>query len=782
LGTRVHILAKELGITSKELIAKCQQKGIVRITKHMNALSEGEARMLREEVARAREIATRKPKPAAAGPTPAARKPERPRPATRPKPPPRPASSAPESKPASKSRERPGRKQTQRRRKGRETAKETEERAARHAKPRTDPKRGGMVFTDFTAGGTYSNMADAGVDYQRRTRRPRPYGRRRRQMSSRPAPVIEVPPEERKATLSFPVTVRDLSAAIGAKAGDIIRQLMENDVVATINHPIANDMVEMIALEFGWEVTIKEQENIEEEVERAATAESEEQLEPRIPVVTMLGHVDHGKTSLLDRIRETHVAESETAGITQHVGAYHVDTPGGKTITFLDTPGHEAFTAMRARGANCTDIVILVVAADDGVMPQTEEAISHAHAAEVPIVVALNKMDLPGADPARVKPQLGASGIELEEWGGDVPCVEVSATTGQGIAELLEMTLLVAELKEFKANPNKAATGAVLEAHLMGGRGPVATVLVREGTLHIGDVILCGATFGRVRSMQDDRGKPIESAGPSVPLQISGLGGVPEAGDQMLVLEDLQRARDVAQLREHRARVASLIERSHVTLENLFGRIEEGKVAEVRVILKADVMGSLEPIREKLNALSTDEVKIRLLHTAVGAVNESDVLLADASDAIIIGYRVLADARVRKIAEEKNVDLRFYQVIFQPVNDMKAALSGLLKPERRETVLGHATVVKVFRHSKLGNIAGCQVTDGLIANDAHVRIARDGIVIQDDAELASLRRVRNDVRQVPAGTECGIRTTGFDDFKEGDVFEAYRVEEIARTL
>ncbi len=641
-----------------------------------------------------------------------------------------------------------------------------------------------MVFTDFTAGGTYSHtMAGTGVSYQRRARRPRPFGRRKRYRTTTGAtPAVEIPPEDRKAQLSFPVTVRDLSAAIGVKVSDIIAQLMANDITATINHPLPNDMVQMIALEHGWEVTIQEREGIEEEVERAAMAESQEQLEPRIPVVAMLGHVDHGKTSLLDRIRQTNVAASETSGITQHIGAYDVETTGGKKVTFLDTPGHEAFTAMRARGANCTDVVVLVVAADDGVMPQTEEAISHAHAAEVPIVVALNKMDLPGADPQRVKPQLSAAGLELEEWGGDVPCVEVSAETGAGINELLEMTLLVAELKDLKANPHKSAAGVVLEGHLMPGRGAVATVLVREGTLRVGDVLLCGATYGKVRSMHDDRSRPADSAGPSMPVQISGLGGVPEASDPMIVVEDLQKAREVAQIRSQRARVASLIERSHVTLENLFGKIEEGKVAEVCVVLKADVMGSLEPLKEKLNNLSTDEVKIRLLHTGVGAVNESDVLLADASDAIIIGYRVVAEARARALAEEKKVDLRFYQVIFQPVDDMRAALSGLLEPERRETVIGHATVIKVFKHSRVGNIAGCQVADGVIANDAHVRIARDGIVIVDNARIASLRRVKDDVREVNAGTDCGIKIADYDDVKEDDVIEAYRIEEIARTL
>jgi len=792
LGTRVHTLAKELGISSKELIAKCQDKGLVRITKHMNTLSDGEARMLREELAARPAPAPSKARPAAperkprpARPAPSAGRPTGPRaPAGRAPAPARDAEARPtRPKPAARVR---GRKGARRKQKERERRDETPE----PRKPRKPPvaagdkEEPGMVFTDFTAGGTYSHaMAGTGVSYQRRARRPRPYGRRKRyRTTARARPAVEIPPEERKAELPFPVTVRDLSAAIGVKVSEIIAHLMANNITATINHPLPNDMVQMIALEHGWEVTIKERESIEEEVERAATAESQERLEPRIPVVTMLRHVDHGKTSLLDRIRQTDVAASETSGITQHIGAYYVDTPGGKKVTFLDTPGHEAFTAMRARGANCTDVVVLVVAADDGVMPQTEEAISHARAADVPIVVALNKMDLPGADPQRVKPQLGAAGLELEEWGGDVPCVEVSAETGHGIDDLLEMTLLVAELKDLKANPHKAATGVVLEGHLMPGRGAVATVLVRDGTLRVGDVLLCGATYGRVRSMHDDRSRATDSAGPSMPVQISGLTGVPEASDPMIVVDDLQKAREVARIRSQRARMASLIERSHITLENLFGKIEEGKIAEVRVVLKADVMGSLEPLKEKLNDLSTDEVRIRLLHAGVGAVNESDVLLADASDAVIIAYRVVAEARARALAEEKKVDLRFYQVIFQPVDDMRAALSGLLEPERRETVIGHATVVKVFRHSRIGNIAGCQVTDGVVANDANVRVARDGIVILDNARIASLRRVKDDVRQVNAGTDCGIKIADYDDIKEDDVIEVYRVEEIARTL
>ena len=714
-----------------------------------------------------------------------------------PRPKPKPASSsrpAPASRPAAKAkdkdRDKPetrkpaGRKGSRRTTKGRGKTKTDEKPKNTLAKSKTDKDAasGGMVFTDFTAGGTYSNaVAGTNVDYQRRARRPRPYGRRRRQGGARKA-VVEVPLEDRHAELTFPVTVRDLSAAIGIKVNDIIRQLMMNGVAATINQPIANDMVQMIALEHSWEITVKEQTDVEEKIELAATAESQEHLEARIPVVTMLGHVDHGKTSLLDRIRQANVAASESGGITQHIGAHHVTTAGGKEVTFLDTPGHEAFTAMRARGAHCTDVVVLVVAADDGVMPQTQEAISHAKAAEVPIVIALNKIDLPGADAERIKPQFVQYGLELEEWGGDTPLVPVSAETGEGIDDLLEMILLVAELRELKANSQKAATGVVLEANLTAGRGAVATVLVREGTLHVGDIVLCGATFGKVRSMLDDHGKSIEAAGPSIPVQISGLNGVPEASDPMLSVDDLQKAREVAELREHRARAASLIERSHVTLENLFGKIAEGETGEVRIVLKVDVMGSLEALKEKLNGLSTDEVKIKFIHTGVGAVNESDVLLADASDAIVIGFRVVADGRTRRIAEDNKVDLRFYQVIFQPVDDMRAALSGLLKPEIREVVTGHAEVKQVFKISKLGNVAGCQVIDGTIEKTSRIRVSRDGVVVYDNGAIETLRRLKDDARQVQVGVECGIRLAAFNDVKGGDVLEAYRIEEIARTL
>ncbi len=780
MGTRVHTLSKELGVSSKDLIALCQSKGLVRITKHMNSLSDGEVRMLREHFERAKKPASAATKPAAPAKKPPAARPRKPSSSPRrerPGPVTRPQRDAADKKP-----EKPTRGD-RRRGRGRDKAKAADrtKKASTKPKPKAEKDAEGMTFTDFTVGGQYSGAAaGVGADYQRRIRRPRPYGKRRRG-GARRAPV-EVPPEDRHAELPFPVTVRDLSAAIGMKVNDIIRELMANGVVATVNQPISNDMVQMIALEFGWEVTVKEHTDVEEQVELAATADSEEGLEHRIPVVTFLGHVDHGKTSLLDRIREASVAESESGGITQHIGAYHVTTGEGKEITFLDTPGHEAFTAMRARGAHCTDVVVLVVAADDGVMPQTEEAISHARAAEVPIVIALNKTDLPAADPERVKPQFGQHGLELEEWGGDVPCVEVSAATGDGIDHLLEMILLVAELRELRANPNKAATGVVLEANLTEGRGAVATVLVREGTLHVGDVLLCGATFGKVRSILDDHRRPLEAAGPSIPVQISGLNGVPEASDPMLAIDDLQKAREVAELRERRARTASLLERSHVTLENLFGKIAEGEAGEVRVILKVDVMGSLEALREKLDKLSTDEVKIKFIHTGVGGVNESDVLLADASDAIIIGYRVVADVRARRLADDNKVDMRFYQVIYQPVDDMTQALTGLLKPETREVVTGHAEIKQIFKVSRLGNVAGCQVTDGVIENTSRIRVSRDGIVIHDDGKIESLRRLKDDVRQAQAGTECGIRVAKFDDVKDGDVLEAYRIDEIARTL
>lgn len=600
-----------------------------------------------------------------------------------------------------------------------------------------------------------------------------------RPASSRPRPVQK----DRKIVLQPPMSIKDISYETGIKAGDIIRKLLENNVVATINEVIDPESASTICTELGFEVEVRKARDVEDSFQELIGDEEGEQpgeLVPRAPVVTLLGHVDHGKTSLLDSIRRTNVAEHESGGITQHIGAHQV-AAGERFVTFLDTPGHEAFTAMRARGANCTDVVVLVVAADDGVMPQTEEAVSHARAANVPMVVAINKVDKPNANVMRTKQQLAAIGLNPEEWGGGTSMVEVSAVTGQGVANLLEVLALESELLELKSSPSRRARGVVLEAELSSGRGAEATLLVQEGTLRRGDVILCGQGYGRVRGMLSDKGRAIKSAGPSVPTAVSGLSTVPRAGDKFFVVRDLQTAKLVAEDRERRARVASLAEIRHVTLENLFEHIAQGKTKEVRVVLKADVQGSVEVLQSALTKLSTDEVVMNILHRGVGGITESDVLLADASDAVVMGFHVTPEDRARAMAEDKGVDVRLYQVIYMAIDDMKKAMEGMLDPEEREDILGHAEVRRVFRISRHGNIAGCSVRDGGFRRSALMRVVRDNVVIYS-GRMQSLRIEKDDVREVRAGQECGIKIEGYDDVKEGDVFEAYEVRQVARTF
>jgi len=588
--------------------------------------------------------------------------------------------------------------------------------------------------------------------------------------------------KDRKVVLQPPIVVKELSQEIGVKAGDIIRKLMDNNILATINEVIDPEMASMICMDLGFEVEMRKAKDAEDDLQKLVSEEEDrpEDLAPRAPIVTLLGHVDHGKTSLLDSIRRTNVAEGESGGITQHIGAYQVKV-GERSVTFLDTPGHEAFTSMRARGAHCTDVVVLVIAADDGVMPQTEEAINHARAANVPMVVALNKIDRPNANSMRAKQQLATLELNPEEWGGDTAVVEVSAITGQGVNDLLEMLALESELLDLKANPKKNAQGVVLEAELSPGRGAEATLLVQEGTLEAGDVILCGQGYGRVRAMLNDKGDRVKKAGPATPIMVSGLSTVPLAGDKFFSVKDLQTAKLVATDRERRARMAALAERRHVTLDNLFEHIESGEVKEVCVVLKADVQGSVEVLQNSLNDLSTDEVKIRVLHRGVGGITESDVLLADASDAVVIGFHVTPEERARALAEEKGVDLRLYQVIYNAIDDMRKAMEGLLDPEEREEILGHAEVRRVFRVSRMGSIAGCSVRDGTINRSSLLRLTRDNVVIYS-GRLQSLRVVKDDVREVRAGQECGIKIEGYDDIKEGDVIEAYAVHEVLRTI
>ncbi len=579
-----------------------------------------------------------------------------------------------------------------------------------------------------------------------------------------------------KIRLEGQVTVGELAGQFDVPAAQLITQLMDMGVMASLNQPLTPDSVELLAEDYGFEVDYIE-DPIEEEL--LAVCDQDDKYEVlRKPVVTVLGHVDHGKTSLLDSIRSAKVTEGEVGGITQHIGAYQVNVKN-KQIVFLDTPGHEAFTAMRARGAQVTDIAVLVVAADDGVMPQTIEAINHVKAAQVPIMVAVNKIDKADANPDRVKQQLSEEGLVSEEWGGDTIFVSVSAVRGDGIAELLEMILLLAEVGELKACPERTARGSVIEAKLDRGRGPVATVLVQDGTLKVGESIICGSISGKIRAMVNDRGERVESAGPSTPVEILGLNDVPLAGDRFQVVGDDRIARQVAEKRAIKLKEASRrIQR--VTLDDLFKQIQEGEVKDLNLILKADVQGSLEAVQDALAKLSLEEVQIKIIHTGVGAVNESDIMLASASNAIVIGFNVRPDANARRLAEQDKVDVRLYRIIYEVIEDIKNAVTGLLKPVIKEVILGQAEVRELFKVSRLGSIAGSYVLEGKITRNAMVRVIRDGTVVLDSGKIDSLKRFKDDVREVLTGYECGILLENFNDLHEGDIIEAYTMKQVAR--
>jgi len=571
--------------------------------------------------------------------------------------------------------------------------------------------------------------------------------------------------------------VQELAKRIGKTAAEVIKFLMGQGVMATINQELDIDLAAIVAQEMGAVVEVKEEKPfsiLDDLADDSAT------LKSRPPVVTVMGHVDHGKTSLLDAIRRTNVTASEAGGITQHMGAYQVKVKNRK-ITFLDTPGHEAFTAMRARGAQATDIAILVVAADDGVMPQTIEAINHARAAGVPIVVAINKMDRPEANPDRVKQQLTEYGLVAEEWGGDTIMVPVSAVKKQGLNELLEMTLLTADMIELKANPDRPARGIVIEAQLDKGRGPVATMLIQKGTLKIGDTLVAGSVAGRVRAMFDDQGVRVKSAEPAMPVEVLGLSELPQAGDIFQVVEDEKLARQIATLRQEEHRREELKAAGKTSLDDLFKQMEAGAVKELNLVVKGDVQGSVEALRASLEQLSTSEVKVNLLHGGVGAITETDVMLAAASRAIIIGFNVRPDANTRKAAEEAGVEIRLYRVIYEVIDEVKAAMVGLLDPEKRETILGRAEVRATFKVPKAGTVAGCAVTEGKIQSRALARVIRDGVVVFE-GRIESLRRFKDDVREVAQGYECGIGLERYNDIKEGDVIEAYIIEEVKREL
>ncbi len=608
-----------------------------------------------------------------------------------------------------------------------------------------------------------------------------PRGGRRGERGDGHASTYVAPAEQQVYEVHVPetISVADLAHKMSVKASEVIKQLMKLGQMVTINQQLDQETAMILVEEMGHKALAAKLDDPEAFLELGETEQEHEQL-PRAPVVTVMGHVDHGKTSLLDYIRKSRVATGEAGGITQHIGAYHVDTPRGM-ITFLDTPGHAAFTAMRARGAKATDIVILVVAADDGVMPQTKEAIHHAKAAGVPIVVAMNKIDKPEANTERLKSELVAEEVVPEEFGGDAPFVSVSAKTGQGVDALLEQVLLQAEVLELKAAVDAPAKGLVIEAQLDKGRGPVATILVQSGTLKRGDVVLAGSSYGRVRAMLDENGKPTLEAGPSLPVEIQGLTEVPRAGDEFMVLTDERRAREIATFRQGKYRDVKLAKQQAAKLENMFENIGQGAAQTLELIIKADVQGSQEALGQSLVKLSTDEVRVRIVHAAVGGISESDINLAIASKAVIIGFNVRADAGARKLAENNGVDIRYYDIIYDAVDEVKAAMTGMLAPEQREEVIGTAEIRTVFVASKIGTVAGSMVTAGLVRRGARFRLLRENVVVYT-GEVESVRRLKDDVREVASGFECGIKLKNYNDIAEGDQLEFFEIKEVARTL
>jgi len=584
-----------------------------------------------------------------------------------------------------------------------------------------------------------------------------------------------------KATVSEPITVKSLAAAMSVKITDIIGSLLKQGIMATANQVIGSDVAEVVAIDLGVELDIERKKLIEDQIKEQFENRPRDNSKRRSVIVTVLGHVDHGKTSLLDRIRSTQVQAGEAGGITQHIGASQV-TWNGHTVTFLDTPGHEAFTSMRARGANMTDVVVLVVAADDGVMPQTIEAINHSKAAGVPVIVALNKTDLPGYDINRIYSELSEHGLAPTEWGGDTEVVKTSAVTGKGIEDLLEHLDYVSELLELKADDTIPATGWIVEAQMSSQRGPVATLLIKEGKLSKGDIVLAGSAYGRIKMIRDSNGRSIKTATSSAPVEVTGLNDVPGAGDRFYCLDDINLAKNAAEENKTKTRETALAKRTQITLDNLFSQIEAGNVKELNVIIKADVQGSVDTLTKYLSELSTAEVKIKILHAAVGGINEGDVVLAEASNAVIIGFNVIAEGHVTKIAEEKGVDVRLYNVIYRITEDLQKSMVGMLEPEEKEKSIGRATVRDVFKVSKVGSIAGCYVSDGIVNKNAKVRLIRDNVVIRNDLAIASLKHFKDDAREVRAGLECGIKLAKFDDIKVDDVFDFYEIVKVARTL
>ncbi len=603
-----------------------------------------------------------------------------------------------------------------------------------------------------------------------------------RKVASRSKQRVAVPIRPKKVVVREPITVKDLSATLAIKTTDIIQKLIQHGVMATANHVISNDVAEIVALEFDTELVVEHKSTLEEQIWVEFEERQRNNLQKRTVVAAMLGHVDHGKTSLLDKIRSTHVAAGEAGGITQHIGASEVTWDNNKKVTFLDTPGHEAFTSMRARGANMTDVVVLVLAADDGVMPQTIEAIAHSKAADVPIIVALNKIDLPGCDINRVFSQLAEQDLTPAEWGGQTEVVKTSAITSEGIDDLLESLDYVAELLELKADATIPATGWVIEAKMSAKRGPVATLLIKEGLLKKGDAVLAGNAYGRIKMMKNSYGKNIRTGSSSMPVEITGLSDVPQAGDKFYCLDDINKAKAAAEENQIRSRESSLAERTQVTLDNLFSQIDAGKTESLNLIVRADVQGSVDVLKKYLSDLSVEEVKINILHAAPGGITEGDVVLAEASNAIIIGFNVVPEEYAGKTAEAKGVEIRLYNIIYRITEDLRKSMVGLLKPEETEKAIGRTVVRSTFKISRIGTIAGCYVSSGYVSKNAKMRLIRDNIVLKDNLRVESLKHFKDDVRDVKMGLECGIKIAGFDDVKIDDVFEFYEIVQVARTL
>ena len=750
-NVKIYEIARAIGIASTELVELCQRIGYESIKHHSQAVPAADAEEIRRKAIlryRPKDEPKPKRKPAAK----AKAKAEEPAPAAEPKKPQRPrrkkVPSTKDVKPVPPPKLR------------------THRRARPAVTPAAEP-----VEAERTPGPARRRIRkDREEHITKRTivfKQPK----RKFQQAVRPG----------KIEIDSPVTVRELSEKMGVPAGAIIKELMfEHGVRANINAIIEDEAVQLIGIAYEVEITIKEPKSAEDILLESLPDDAPEDLQPRPPVVALLGHVDHGKTTILDRVRHTRVAESEAGGITQHIAAWQVEA-GGHRLTFIDTPGHEAFTAMRARGARVTDIVVLVVAADDGVMPQTVEAIDHARAAEVPIIVALNKMDKPDANALRALQQLAGQGLNPETWGGETGCVELSALNGTGIQELLERVALEAELLELKANPNRPASGAVVEATMEPGRGPVTQVVVQNGTLRAGDVVVCGNAYGSVRALYDDHGAELAQAGPAQPVAISGLHRVPEAGNKFIVVDSLDTARRVAEERDRQVQRRKLRPRHHVTLENLYESLQRGRLKQLNVIIKADVQGSLEPMLNSLADLGNQEVSVKVIHSGIGQVSTGDVLLADASDAVILAFRVAVDDNVRDLATRSGIEILHYDVIYDLTGDIRSSLEGLLSPEYKDERVGLAVVRQIFRISRLGVVAGCYVSEGSMRRNCKVRVLRDGEVLHE-GPLASLRQEKNDVREVDNGRECGINVQGFNDIQVDDTIECFTTVAVKRTL